>query len=91
MQFVTDKYFYVSSETYPQTYERYHLDGELDKSIIINEHIESTGGSLSLPNSDFSYMQILKDDDVVYGYSNSENPKIFEVNFEKGTCNYINE
>lgn len=91
VQFVTDKYFYVSSDTCPQTYERYHINGELDKSIVINDHIESTDGFISFPNSDFSYMQILKDEDVVYGYSNSINPKYFEVNFKTGTCNYINE
>lgn len=91
VQFVTDEYFYVSSELYPQTYERYYLNGELDKSIVINEYIENAGGFVSFPYSDFSYMQLLKDEDIVYGYSNSANPKIFEVNFEKGTCNYIDK
>lgn len=91
VQFVTDEYFYVSSETYPQTYERYHLNGELDKSIVINEYIENAGGFVSFPYSDFSYMQMLKDENKVYGYSNSSNPKIFEVDFDKGTCNYIDE
>lgn len=89
--FINDNYFYAASDTYPQTYERYHLNGELDKAIVISEHIESDGTVYGATDMDFSYMLKLRDENIGYGYSNSENPKIFEVNFEKETCNYVNE
>lgn len=90
--FVNDKYFYIASDTYPQTYERYHLNGELDKSIVINEHLKSEGNISYLNNSDFSYILKLRNEDIAYGFSGGgEYPRIFEVNFEKGTCNYVDE
>ena len=90
--FVNDKYFYTSSCTSPQTYERYHLNGELDKSIVIGEQIESEGTINHLFNMDFSYMLKLRNENIVYGYSRNEGyPRIFEVNFEKGTCHYVDE
>jgi len=91
VQFVNDKYFYVSSNTYPQTYERYYLNGKLDKSIVIGDHIEGAGRVGGFVEGDFSYIQVLKDENTVYGFSNISDPKVFEVNFETGTCNYINQ
>lgn len=92
IQFVNDKYFYVVSDYIPQTYERYHLNGELDKSIVISEHIKTEGIIELLTELDFSYMLKLKDENVAYGYSGHDYwPRIFEVNFEKGTCNYVGE
>lgn len=87
--FVNDNYFYVASDIYPQVYERYYLNGELDKAIVINEHIESTGTVYGLYDLDFSYILKLKNENIVYGYSNSENPRIFVVDFENNQCNYV--
>ena len=91
VQFVNDKYFYVSSNTYPQTYERYYLNGKLDKAIVIGDHIEGAGRVGGFVEDDFSYIQVLKDENTVYGFSNISEPKVFEVNFETGTCYYINQ
>ena len=84
--YVNDKYFYTSSCTYPQTYERYHLNGQLDCSIVISEHIESESITNHLFEMDFSYIMKLRDENIAYGHSGS---KIFEVDFEKGTCQYL--
>lgn len=89
--FVNDKYFYIASDTYPQTYERYHLNGELDKAIVINEHIESAGTVFGATDMDFSYMLKLRDENIGYGYSSSDSPRFFEVNFDEGTCQYVDE
>lgn len=87
--FVNDKYFYVASDTIPQTYERYYLNGKLDKSIVISEHIDSDGIVYGATDLDFSYMLKLRDENVAYGYSNSDSPRIFEVDFETGICRYV--
>ena len=91
VQFINDKYFYVSSDKYPQTYERYYLNGKLDKAIVIGDHIEGAGRVGGFVEGDFSYIQVLKDENTVYGFSNISDPKVFEVNFETGTCYYINQ
>lgn len=89
--FVNDKYFYVCSDESPQTFERYYLNGELDQSILISDYIKSEGTINNLFEMDFSYMLKLKNEDVVYGYSNPHSPRFFEVNFEERSCNYVDE
>ena len=89
--FVNDKYFYTASCKSPQIYERYHLNGELDKSIVISEYIEAEENLNGLFELDFSYMLNLRNEDITYGYSGKHYPRIFEVNFEKGTCYYVDK
>lgn len=84
--YANDKYFYTASCTYPQTYERYKLNGQLDRSIVISDYIKAEGNFNHLFEMDFSYILGIRGEDIVYGSSRF---RLFEVNFDTGTCQYV--